>query len=72
VGTPWLLWRSSQGDPVGDAQWSAWWHAWSWFILAASTVVMVWFTVGGIRDYVRLRRDLREFRADAADDGTVR
>ena len=31
-----------------------------------------WFTVGGIRDYLRLRRDLRNFQADASDDGTVR
>ena len=72
VGTPWLLWRRAQGNEVTDAQWSAWWQAWSWFILASSTVVMVWFTVGGIRDYLRLRRDLRNFRADTSDDGTVR
>jgi SSS family solute:Na+ symporter len=72
IGTPWLLWRQSQGDPVGDAQWSAWWQGWSWFILASSTVVVAWFTIGGIRDYLRLRRDLRSFRADASDDGSVR
>jgi SSS family solute:Na+ symporter len=72
VGTPWLLWRRAQGNEVTDAQWSAWWQAWSWFILASSTVVMVWFTIGGIRDYLRLRRDLRNFRADTSDDGTVR
>jgi len=72
VATPWLLWRKSGGHEVTDLQWSAWWQAWSWFILAASTVVVVWFTVGGIRDYARLRRDLRTFRADAADDGSVR
>ena len=71
VGTPWILWKKGQGDAVTDAQWSRWWQGWSWFILASSTVVMVWFTVGGIRDYARLRRDLRAFRADAADDGRV-
>jgi hypothetical protein len=27
--------------------------------------------VGGIRDYLRLRRDLRDFRPDASDDGRV-
>jgi SSS family solute:Na+ symporter len=72
VGTPWLLWRRAQGDPVGDAQWSAWWQGWSWFILAASTVVVAWFTIGGMRDYARLRRDLRSFRPDDSDDGSVR
>jgi SSS family solute:Na+ symporter len=72
VGTPWLLWRQAQGDPVGNAQWSAWWQGWSWFILASSTVVVVWFTIGGLRDYARLRRDLKSFRADESDDGSVR
>jgi SSS family solute:Na+ symporter len=72
VATPWLLWRSSQGQAVTDAQWAWYWGIWSWFILAASTVVMVWFTVGGMRDYLRLRRDLRTYRPDASDDGRVR
>ncbi len=71
VATPWLLWRSSQGQAVTDAQWAWYWGIWSWFILAASTVVMVWFTVGGMRDYLRLRRDLRSYRPDASDDGRV-
>jgi SSS family solute:Na+ symporter len=72
VGTPWLLWRQAQGEPVDNAQWSAWWQGWSWFILASSTVVVVWFTIGGLRDYARLRRDLKSFRADESDDGSVR
>ncbi|MFZ9689874.1 MAG: sodium:solute symporter family protein [Phycisphaerales bacterium] len=72
VATPWLLWRASQGQAVTDAQWAWYWGIWSWFILAASTVVMVWFTVGGMRDYLRLRRDLRAYRPDASDDGRVR
>jgi hypothetical protein len=33
--------------------------------------VTAWFSIGGIRDYVRLRRDLRSYRPDAADDGRV-
>jgi SSS family solute:Na+ symporter len=71
VATPWLLWRRASGDPVTEESWSAWWHGWTWFILAASSVVMVWFSIGGIRDYVRLRRDLRSYRADESDDGRV-
>jgi SSS family solute:Na+ symporter len=71
VVTPWLLWRASQGQAVTDAQWAWYWGIWSWFILVASTVVMVWFTAGGIRDYLRLRRDLRSYRADDRDDGQV-
>lgn len=72
IGTPWLLWRQSSGQPVTDVQWSGWWQGWSWFILAASTAVTVWFTVGGLRDFLRLRRDLRSFRPDESDDGSVR
>jgi SSS family solute:Na+ symporter len=71
VATPWLLWRRAAGEPVGDQAWSAWWHGWTWVILVASTVVTAWFSIGGIRDYVRLRRDLRSYRPDAADDGRV-
>ena len=71
AATPWLLWRRASGDPVTEESWSAWWHGWTWFILAASSVVMVWFSIGGIRDYVRLRRDLRSYRADESDDGRV-
>jgi SSS family solute:Na+ symporter len=71
VATPWLLWRRAAGEPVGDQAWSAWWHGWTWVILVASTVVTAWFSIGGIRDYVRLRRDLRAYRPDAADDGRV-
>jgi SSS family solute:Na+ symporter len=71
AATPWLLWRRAAGEPVSDQAWSAWWHGWTWFILAASTVVMAWFSIGGVRDYVRLRRDLRAYRPDDADDGRV-
>jgi hypothetical protein len=45
---------------------------WVWVILVASTAVMVWFVIGGMRDYFRLRRDLRTFTPDASDDGSVR
>ncbi len=72
VGTPWMVWRKSQGTAVTDAEWSAYWHVWTWVILVASTAVMVWFVIGGMRDYFRLRRDLRAFTPDASDDGSVR
>ena len=55
-----------------DAEWSAYWHVWTWVILVTSTAVMVWFVIGGMRDYFRLRRDLRAFTPDASDDGSVR
>jgi SSS family solute:Na+ symporter len=72
IGTPWMVWRKSQGTAVTDAEWSAYWHVWTWVILVASTAVMVWFVIGGMRDYFRLRRDLRAFTPDASDDGSVR
>ena len=42
------------------------------FFIALTFVVMVWLSIGGLRDVFRLYRDLREARRDFSDDGTVR
>ena len=51
--------------------WLDFWHGWLWLTYATSLVVTVWFTVGGARDLVRLRRRLRTVRPDTRDDGRV-
>ena len=38
---------------------------------AIAAVAAVWFTCGGLRDLVRLFRDLKNAVPDEADDGTV-
>ena len=42
------------------------------FFIATSFIVMVWLSIGGIRDLFRLYRDLQTVQRDLADDGTVR
>ena len=42
------------------------------FFIVTSFVVMVWLSIGGIRDLLRLYQDLKVAQRDHADDGTVR
>ncbi len=56
---------------VPRGTWLDFWHGWLWLTYATSLVVTVWFTVGGARDLVRLRRRLRTVRPDTRDDGRV-
>ena len=42
------------------------------FFIVTSFIVMVWLSVGGLRDLFYLYRDLRQARRDFTDDGTVR
>ena len=41
-------------------------------ICSPSDVVMVWLSIGGIRDLFRLYRGLQTVQRDLTDDGTVR
>ena len=69
AGTGYAVWRARSGDPVSDAAWSSWWHGWTWLILCTSVVIVCWFSVGGIRDLIRMYRLLERRRADWSDDG---
>jgi hypothetical protein len=51
--------------------WTAYWHGWTWFILACAVIVTAWFTIGGVIDLRRLFRDLRARAVDTRDDGRV-
>jgi len=42
------------------------------FFIATSFIVMVWLSIGGVKDLVTLYRDLQAAKRDFADDGTVR
>ncbi len=42
------------------------------FFILTSFIVMIWLSVGGVRDLLRLRRDLKIAQRDFEDDGTVR
>ena len=56
---------------VTDAAWIAFWKVYMWIQVAMALVVIVWFSVGGVRDVLAMLRGLgRDHPADAfqADD----
>ena len=59
------------GWSPGAAFWAG---AWGWYTILAlsvATVVVLWFTIGGVMDLRAMFRRLRAYRADARDDGMV-
>ena len=58
--------------PVGDAPWMAFWKTYGTVYLAASVMVIVWFSAGGLRDLRRMIADLKIMTRDHGDDGFVR
>jgi SSS family solute:Na+ symporter len=61
----------AMGASLSDATWASLWHVYLWVVLIVGGIVTVWFTIGGMRDLVRLYRRLRSAQPDAADDGSV-
>ena len=74
VGTIFFLTRrlKAGGWSGYDDQWLRFWHLRFWVELTVSSLVMVWFTIGGVRDVRRMLRDLKARRRDDGDDGYVR
>ncbi|MGD9546728.1 MAG: sodium:solute symporter [Candidatus Krumholzibacteriia bacterium] len=73
AGTAYFLTR-----PVENGDWSPWnplwlgfWEVRTWIEIGLGTIVVVWFTWGGVRDVRRLLRDLRSADRDVHDDGMV-
>ncbi|MBK8979435.1 MAG: sodium:solute symporter [Planctomycetes bacterium] len=56
---------------VPATSWLAFWHVWTWAILAVGAAIVTWFSIGGFRDLRAMFRRLREIRADERDDGRV-
>lgn len=59
------------GD-VSDSSWLTFWKAFVMINLAASFVIVVWFTIGGIRDFKDMLHSLKHMVRDHSDDGTVK
>jgi len=58
---------------IGVKGWSTYhYYVNAMFFIVTSFIVMVWLSVGGLRDLFYLYRDLRQARRDFTDDGTVR
>lgn len=56
---------------VSDAAWMKFWYYFLWINAAAAAVVVVWFTVGGIRDLRYMFRTLSTMQRDHSDQGFV-
>jgi solute:Na+ symporter, SSS family len=66
-----LLAESLGLEPISDAAWLEAWGWWLWCAIGTAMVVTVWFTIGGLRDLVRMFRLLGRVQADELDDGRV-
>lgn len=66
AGTAWNL-----STDVSDAAWGRFWRIYVFAQATAAALVIVWFTVGGVRDIRRMLGDLRTAGRDDSDDGWV-
>ncbi|MDP4174547.1 MAG: sodium:solute symporter [Bacteroidota bacterium] len=57
---------------VPDSSWMLFWKDFVIINLAASFIVMVWFTIGGIKDCRDMLSRLKTMVRDHSDDGTVK
>lgn len=58
----------------GDVPDSSWISFWKYFVLinlAASLIVIVWFTIGGVKDFADMLNRLKTMVRNHKDDGTV-
>ncbi len=59
------------GWAPGSGFWAA---AWGWYTIlaiATATIIVIWFTIGGIQNLQAMFRKLRTYQASEADDGRV-
>ncbi len=71
VGTAYALWRAGTGKDIATETWIKFWWTYTWFTLACSIAVSIWFVVGGFKDLRYLFKSLRSQAADLTDDGRV-
>jgi len=57
---------------VPDSAWARYWQIFIWVQVAAAIVVIVWFSIGGLRDVREMTRKLGSMARDEEDDGMVR
>ncbi|MBI1938291.1 MAG: sodium:solute symporter [Ignavibacteriales bacterium] len=59
------------GD-VPDSSWMSFWKTFVLINLAASFIIIIWFALGGIKDFREMLHRLNTMVRDHKDDGTVR
>ena len=52
--------------------WFEWWYIYVWIMFTCGVLILIWFTIGGIMDLIKLFRQLRTEKIDVNDDGYVR
>ena len=57
---------------ISDQSWSTFWYWWTWLVFWVGCAIVVWFSIGGMRDLVRMFAHLKRYESDVRDDGTVR
>ncbi|MEW6508548.1 MAG: sodium:solute symporter [Bacteroidota bacterium] len=57
---------------VPDSSWIRFWETFVYINLAASIIVVIWFTIGGFKDFKEMVHRLKTMERDHLDDGTVR
>ncbi|HNS45293.1 MAG TPA: sodium:solute symporter, partial [Alphaproteobacteria bacterium] len=57
---------------ISDLSWMRFWYFYLIIGVIISTIVVFWFTAGGIRDMRRMFTELHTRVRDHSDDGTVR
>jgi SSS family solute:Na+ symporter len=56
---------------VPATSWLTYWHGWTWFILACSIAVTIWFAIGGAKDLRYLYSRLKTYADNPQDNGRV-
>ena len=57
---------------VEDSTWAGFWQVYVYLMVIVSSIVVVWFAIGGFRDIRAMLRRLAVMRRDDRDDGWVR
>ncbi len=57
---------------VPDSSWMKFWEVFIWIYLIASAIIIVWFTIGGIKNFKEMMLKLSTMVRDHTDDGSVK
>jgi SSS family solute:Na+ symporter len=56
---------------VSDASWMSFWRIFIIVNISASIIIIIWFSIGGLRDLKEMLRRLRTMKRDLQDDGFI-
>lgn len=58
-------------DNIADSSWLSFWKIFILTNLAVSTIIVIWFTIGGVKDFKDMVHRLKTMVRDHKDDGSV-